>query len=187
MAYDRVAEKQRLLDEANQKLYRVNAQMQREALAMQTELDAIASRYNRDKRALEQSTQVIQSKLVPLQKEIDALQREQTKLQQRLKELQDDQTTIQRRYNEQQTLLQNDMTKLAGLQRDQVEAEKRARDSKTREIERLKSEVAQITRGIGTLQADVARELANQARANQANSNSTSGTAGRQIGNLRKW
>jgi chromosome segregation ATPase len=187
MGYDRVAEKQRLLDEANQKLYRVNAQMQREALVMQTELDAIASRYGSEKRSLEQNIKTIQSNATPLQKDIDALQKKQTELQQRLKELQEDQTSLQRKYNDQQGRLQDHMSKLAGIQRDQLAAEKRVRDAKTRDIERLKSEATQISRGIGTLQADVARELANQAKANQANSNNAPSTAGRQINGLRRF
>lgn len=185
MAFDDVRAKQQLVDDQNKRVTDLETKKQRVILMMQSELDAIQSKYANDNRKVKQDIQTLQNNLKALQEDIDYYQKEQTKLQNQLNKLQEEQSGLQRKHNEQYNRFNDLNKKLSGITKDQTEAERRARDTRMREINALESEIRQKRSSLGNLQADLTRAMTNQAKANQANSNFAPSTAGRTNLNIK--
>ncbi len=185
-AFSDVKRKQDLLTDQQKRVTDLEIKKQRVSLMMQTELDAVQSKYANDNRKVKQDIQTLQNNLKALQEDIDYYQKEQTLLQTKLNKLQEEQSGLQRKHNEQHGRFNDLNQKLSGLIRDQGEAERRVRDMRMREISALDSEIRQKRSALGNLQADLTRAMTNQARANQANTNGApASTQGRQITGLR--
>jgi chromosome segregation ATPase len=186
MAFDEVRTKQDLFNDAQNRVTELESKKQRLMLTMQAELTSIEAKYAGDKRKTAQDIQTLQNNLKALQEDINKYQKEQTVLQNKLNKLQEEQSALQRKHNEQHARLNDLTTKLTGITRDQGEAERRARDTRTKEIESLDREARQKRSALGNLQADLNRAVAKQQRESVANTNSAPGKEGRQISGLRR-
>ncbi|MFM2423892.1 MAG: hypothetical protein RLZZ70_279 [Candidatus Parcubacteria bacterium] len=163
MAIDReIDTKQRLLDDANQRLQQMTTQESRLRSDLLTAKQKLSDHYQKDIQKEQANISTLQNNITAQQKDIDTLQKKQTKLQQELQELQKVQTAIQIKSGEQQKKRGDLMNKISGIQRDLDQAQKRLDADYARKITDIGRSIDQTKRGIGTLQADLSRAIEKQ-------------------------
>lgn len=199
MAFDKLRDLQEQLNKREADLQRAHVENARLSLAIQNDLNEITSKYQREQSRLQADINTAHNDLNTMQRDITGIQKKQTVIQTKITEYQKLQTALQKEiaeHQEQQTAIQNKMKekqnrlgdytkKMESLLRDQGTAEQRLR-VKQRELEQKSNDTRTIERGVATLRANLAREMANAAKQNQANDSNRPGAASRPINGLRR-
>ncbi len=168
MAFDEVQAKQRLLDDALLKQRQLNDRLAQYRLALQAKKNQLMSHYKGEGDKIQRDIATLQNNINLIQKDVVTLQKKQSDLQAKLRELQDEQTSRQTKLSEQQKRYSDMSAKLSGIMRDQDQSTKRLDTDYDRMIKDAERELAQVTRGIGTLQADLTRATEKQRTAHDA-------------------